>query len=197
MTNQFYELTHHDNHCGLPTIGSINNPLRVDILERHISLFNHMGKNSNDLLFFGCEMHFPGNMNQPPVNCLFLHFMQRFTTRLSNTGSGGIYAWSREQRQGSSRFHYSWFVLVHAGVATAMGCRQLAKTLWLGHTLGSGADGANAVLPFADREIRIRRGAPDCQPNFAEAYRLASRLAMNDTKWGPPNVRRFGSSHLS
>lgn len=192
----FHTLTHERLYKDLPTMASPGIPLRVDILERLVLLFQHMVNHHPQSLFFGCELRFPDRVLCPPNNCLPLSFLQRFVGVYRSAGLDLVYAWSRDQGREDPRQRYSFVVLVqHNPLQPTPGCLSLAESLWHGHALGV-AGNAGLVMPYAGDGIRIHRDQPGWAMTFAQCYELASRLARFDTKAMATEANSFGSSRI-
>jgi hypothetical protein len=193
----FHEITHVNTHRGRPTVGSLATPLRVYILDRLLALFQHVQGRTGDMLFLGFETRFPDGMKPPPVNCLFLDYLQGFLGCLRSAGAEPVHAWSRDTDAGSDRHRYSWITLADALPGPLPDCALLARDLWLAR-MPPTALGASQhlVVPMIPGGIRIRRDDPGYNAALAEAHRLASRLAIHDTKYAPPRVRTFACTHI-
>jgi hypothetical protein len=203
-----HRVTHDPAYHGLPLYQSADGH-HTEILDRIITMLNHMCSRHNKVLFMRMDVRFPANPKDPSTalypldNEIFETFLTYYLWQLRQAYGDVLALWAREQNTTERQQHYHLVILMDGSKTQSIyGHMKLAEELWAFYLDLPSAAG---LIDHCNREpldcrpngFQIRRGADDYQDAYAEAVRWSSYLAKAESKGlAPDGVREFGSSRI-
>ena len=169
----------------------------IGCLDKSYNLLTKMLVKHSQVLLNGFCCTYPDDgIKRDYSNQTFLLFLQKFTDHLRHQGYDPKFIWCREHKQGDSKPHWHFTLLLNANKIRYLE-NSYASNLW-NQTINAGNN--YGCLQQTDlggmmRGMIVKRGD---EQGFADAIYKMSYLGKVESKTNiPTDIRRYGSSQLN